>query len=78
MDLHEKKIEFINRVQKLQVYSKEAAYFAFPFAGAQARFRYALQNGWNPAAGQPDFHFELTAELLSRLNGADDQPGQNR
>jgi hypothetical protein len=43
---HEKKIEFINRVQKLQVYTKEAAYFTFPFACAQPRFRYALQNGF--------------------------------
>ncbi|MBI3416458.1 MAG: hypothetical protein HY043_14275 [Verrucomicrobia bacterium] len=42
----EKKIAFVNRVQKTKVYAKEAAYFAFPFAFDQPRFRYATQNGF--------------------------------
>lgn len=41
----EKKIEIINRVQKIQVYSKEGVYFAFPFAIERPVFRYAVQNG---------------------------------
>ena len=32
----QKKIEFINHVQKKAVYTKEAVYFAFPFAGGQS------------------------------------------
>jgi hypothetical protein len=42
----EKKIEFINRVQKGPVENKEAVYFAFPFAIANPRFSYEIQNGW--------------------------------
>lgn len=42
----ERKIEFINRVQKTKVYAKEAAYFAFPFAIERPRFRYATPNGF--------------------------------
>ena len=41
-----KRVEIVNRVQKTRVYSKEAAYFAFPFACAKPRFRYAVQNGF--------------------------------
>jgi hypothetical protein len=42
----EKKIEFINHVQKKPVYAKEAAYFAFPFAAENPQVRYDLQNGF--------------------------------
>jgi hypothetical protein len=42
---HEKKIEFIEDVDKKQVESKEAAYFAFPFAVSQPQFQYEIQNG---------------------------------
>jgi hypothetical protein len=42
----QKKIEFINRIEKTQVYSKEAAYFAFPFAMEDPQFRYETQNGF--------------------------------
>ena len=46
----QKKIEFINRVHKTEVYSKEAVYFAFPLAMDQPQFRYETQNGFvNPA-----------------------------
>jgi len=46
----EKKVEFINRFSKTKVYSKEAVYFAFPFAMDHPEFRYELQNGYvNPA-----------------------------
>jgi hypothetical protein len=46
----QKKIEFINRVNKTKVYTKEAVYFAFPFAMEQPEFRYEIQNGFvNPA-----------------------------
>lgn len=42
----QKKIEFINRIEKKQVYSKEAAYFAFPFAMENPQVRYETQNGF--------------------------------
>ena len=42
----QKKIEFINRVHKTEVYTKEAAYFAFPFAMDHPQFRYEIQNGF--------------------------------
>jgi alpha-mannosidase len=42
----EKKIEFINRIEKTKVYSKEAAYFAFPFAMDDPEVRYETQNGF--------------------------------
>jgi hypothetical protein len=49
----QKKIEFINHVHKAEVYTKEAVYFAFPFAMAQPRFRYEIQNGFvDPAHDQ--------------------------
>ena len=41
----QKKIEFINRVQKDKIYKKEAVYFAFPFAMDRPKFKYAIQNG---------------------------------
>ena len=41
----QKKIEFINRVQKKQVYTREAVYFAFPFAMDHPQFKYDIQNG---------------------------------
>ena len=40
----EKKIEFVNRVRKDEVYKKEAAYFAFPLAIREPRFRYEVQS----------------------------------
>jgi hypothetical protein len=46
----QKRIEFINRVNKTKVYTKEAVYFAFPFAMDHPEFRYEIQNGFvNPA-----------------------------
>jgi hypothetical protein len=42
----EKKIEFINRVRKTRVYSKEGVYFAFPFAMDRPDFKYEIQNGF--------------------------------
>ena len=41
----EKKIEFLNHVQKTKVYTREAVYFAFPFAMDHPQFRYDIQNG---------------------------------
>jgi hypothetical protein len=41
----EKKIEFINHVRKDKIYTKEAVYFAFPFAMDRPEFRYDGQNG---------------------------------
>jgi len=43
---NQKKIEFINRVTKTKVFTKEGVYFAFPFAMAKPRFRYEIQNGF--------------------------------
>lgn len=43
---HGKKIEFINRVHKTEVYTKEGVYFAFPFAMDHPQFRYEIQNGF--------------------------------
>ncbi len=49
----QKKIEFINHVHKTEVYTKEAVYFAFPFAVDEPRFRYEIQNGYvDPAHDQ--------------------------
>jgi alpha-mannosidase len=46
----EKKIEITEDVNKKKVYSKEAVYFAFPFAMNQPQFQYEIQNGVvNPA-----------------------------
>ncbi len=46
----EKKIEFMNRVQKEPVNDKEAIYFAFPFAAPDPQFEYEGQTGTvNPA-----------------------------
>ena len=47
---HEKKIEFIEDVDKKKVYTKEAVYFAFPFAMDHPQFQYEIQTGVvNPA-----------------------------
>ena len=43
---HEKKIEFVNRLNKEPVSNKEAVYFAFPFAVEKPAFSYEIQNGW--------------------------------
>jgi hypothetical protein len=42
---HEKKIEFIEDVDKKPVYAKEAVYFAFPFAMDHPQFHYEIQTG---------------------------------
>ena len=42
----QKKIEIINHVEKTKVYTKEAAYFAFPLAMDQPQFRYEIQSGF--------------------------------
>ena len=42
---NEKKIELTEDVQKQEVDSKEAVYFAFPFAMSQPQFQYEVQNG---------------------------------
>jgi alpha-mannosidase len=41
----EKKIEFVEDVDKNDVNSKEAVYFAFPFAMKQPQFQYEIQTG---------------------------------
>lgn len=41
----EKKIEFVESIDKDEVDTKEAAYFAFPFNSKQAQFQYEIQNG---------------------------------
>ena len=41
----EKKIEFEESIEKTEVDTKEAAYFAFPFAMDHPRFQYEIQNG---------------------------------
>ncbi|MGH9446796.1 MAG: glycosyl hydrolase-related protein, partial [Terriglobia bacterium] len=46
----QKRIEFVNHVEKEKVYTKEAAYFAFPLSMDHPQFQYDLQNGFvNPA-----------------------------
>jgi hypothetical protein len=48
-----KKIQFTNRVNKIKVYTREAVYFAFPFAMDHPQFLYEIQNGVvNPAEDQ--------------------------
>jgi len=42
---HEKKIEIVEDIDKKQVETKEAAYFAFPFSASQPQFQYEIQNG---------------------------------
>ncbi|HYE66423.1 MAG TPA: glycoside hydrolase family 38 C-terminal domain-containing protein [Pyrinomonadaceae bacterium] len=41
----EKKIEFINRVRKDEVYTREGIYFAFPLAVREPQFSYEVQTG---------------------------------
>jgi hypothetical protein len=49
----QKKIEFINRLNKTEAYTKEGIYFAFPLSMDQPQFRYEIQNGVvNPARDQ--------------------------
>ncbi|MCL5005093.1 MAG: polysaccharide lyase family protein [Acidobacteria bacterium] len=49
----QKKIGFINRIQKKKVYTKEGVYFAFPFMMDHPQFRYDIQNGFvDPARDQ--------------------------
>ncbi len=43
---NEKKVEFINRLHKEPVRSKEGVYFAFPFAVDRPAFNFEIQNGW--------------------------------
>jgi alpha-mannosidase len=43
---HQKKIEFVDQVEKQPVTHKEAIYFAFPFAIQKPDFSYEIQNGW--------------------------------
>ena len=61
-----KKIEFMNRVHKTEVYTKESVYFAFPFALEHPQFRYETQNGFVdpsrdqlPGAGKEWFSAQL-------------------
>ena len=42
---NEKKIEFVEDVDKIAVRTREAVYFAFPFAMDRPEFRYEIQNG---------------------------------
>ena len=42
---HQKKIELIEDVTKKAVRTKEAVYFAFPFAMSSPEFKYEIQNG---------------------------------
>jgi len=42
---NEKKIEFVEDVTKNEMLTKEAVYFAFPFAMAHPQFQYEIQNG---------------------------------
>lgn len=42
----QKKIEFINHLDKQPVDHKEAIYFSFPFAIDHPDFNYEIQNGW--------------------------------
>ena len=42
---HEKKIEFIEDIDKQEVKTREAVYFAFPFAMDKPQFQYEIQNG---------------------------------
>ncbi len=42
---NEKKIEFAEKITKKEVLTKEAVYFAFPFAMSHPQFQYEIQNG---------------------------------
>lgn len=42
---HQKKIELVEKIDKTPVTSREAVYFAFPFAMDHPRFTYEIQNG---------------------------------
>ena len=42
---NQKRIEFVNRIQKKEVFTKEGVYFSFPFAMSHPAFQYEIQNG---------------------------------
>ncbi len=42
---NDKKIEFVENITKKEVLTKEAVYFAFPFAMSHPQFQYEIQNG---------------------------------
>ncbi|MBN1488433.1 MAG: hypothetical protein JXA69_00825 [Phycisphaerae bacterium] len=42
---HERRIDFVCRLNKKMTYEKEAVYIAFPIAGANPQFRYEIANG---------------------------------
>lgn len=42
---HERRIDFVFRMDKKMTFDKEAVYFAFPIAGANPRFRYEIGGG---------------------------------
>jgi hypothetical protein len=41
-----KRVDIANTIEKLPTRTKEACYFAFPFAAGQPAFEYQIQNGW--------------------------------
>ncbi len=43
---HQKKVEFVDHLDKKPEMHKEAVYFAFPFDIAHPDFNYEIQNGW--------------------------------
>jgi alpha-mannosidase len=42
---HERRVDFVFRMNKKPTYEKEAVYIAFPFAGADPEFRYEIGGG---------------------------------
>lgn len=67
---HEKKIEIVEDLDKQKVRSKEAAYFAFPFAMNHPQFQYEIQTGvvdpakdMYPGAGHEWFSAEHWASV---------------
>ncbi len=50
---NEKKVVFVDTVDKEVVFAPEAAYFAFPFVGSSPAIRYEIQDAWvDPARDQ--------------------------
>ena len=41
-----KRVDIVNTVEKVETRSKEAVYFAFPFAAEKPALEYQIQNGW--------------------------------
>ncbi len=69
----QKKIQFVNRIEKKKVYSKEGVYFVFPFAMQNPQFRYSIQNGFVdpskdllPGAGREWFSVQHWVEVKER------------